>query len=242
MTTWIIGDVHGCAAELADLLQHLSPGKDDRLLSCGDLLHRGPEPLGVIDLMEAHDIRFVLGNHELAVLARFGRAPGSDPLPKPVPEGPAAAELLRGDGGQPLHGTGHAVTRVVEFLSTHSGFRIDGDSPTPCGRTWCLVHAGVQPGVPLVEQRPEDLVRVRRTRGPGRPYWYEAWQGPELVVFGHTHSRVPRIQLHGGSPVAVGIDTGCVYGGRLTAYSPELNEFCQVAAARSYAVSSRLAS
>jgi predicted phosphodiesterase len=234
MTTWIIGDVHGCADELAALLERLAPGPGDDLLSCGDLLHRGPDPLGVIELLEAHRVRFVLGNHELAVLERLGRAPGEPAGPRSIPAGIGAGELLRGDGGQPLCGVNDETQRVISFLEGHAGFSIKGPSATRDGRPWWLVHAGVRPGVRLDEQQPEDLVRLRRTTGPGRPYWYEAWNGPELVIFGHTHSKVPRIRRRGGRPMAIGIDTGCVYGGRLTAYSPELHEFCQVAASRCY--------
>ncbi len=240
MTTWIIGDVHGCADELAQLIERLALRGGGTLLSCGDLLHRGPDPGGVIDLMEAHAIRFVLGNHERAVLSRFGRTPEDSEPAAIQPEG-VGTDLLRGDGGEPLLSKKLDPARVVDFLDTHSGYRIDGEDPALAGGPWCLVHAGVVPGVAPNEQLPGDLVRLRRLRTPTRPYWYEAWRGPELVVFGHTHSRVPRIQRRGGRPVAVGIDTGCVYGGRLTAYSPERNEFCQVSAARNYVRKARLA-
>lgn len=76
---------------------------------------------------------------------------------------------------------------------------------------------------------------MRRLRRRGRPFWYEVYTGPNLVLFGHTPGRIPRAQYHDGKLVALGLDTGCVYGGLLTAYSPELDEFVQVKAAKSYA-------
>jgi serine/threonine protein phosphatase 1 len=76
------------------------------------------------------------------------------------------------------------------------------------------------------------LTSVRRLESRGRPWWYEAWNGPELVHFGHTHSAAPRTHSRGGRLVALGLDTGCVYGGALSAYSPELDELIQVPARR----------
>jgi diadenosine tetraphosphatase ApaH/serine/threonine PP2A family protein phosphatase len=61
------------------------------------------------------------------------------------------------------------------------------------------------------------------------------YTGPNLILFGHTPSRIPRAHHHGGLLVALGLDTACVYGGKLTAYSPELGEFIQVDADRTYA-------
>ena len=75
---------------------------------------------------------------------------------------------------------------------------------------------------------------MRRLSDRGRPWWYEAYEGPALVLFGHTPSTFPRAQHAHGRLVALGLDTGCVYGGRLTAYSPELDDFASVPARRAY--------
>ena len=56
-----------------------------------------------------------------------------------------------------------------------------------------------------------------------------------IPIFGHTPSKVPRTRRMGPITVALGLDTGCVYGGKLTAYSPELDEFVQVDARKTYA-------
>jgi hypothetical protein len=78
------------------------------------------------------------------------------------------------------------------------------------------------------------LTSLRRIDGEGRPWWYEDYQGDELVLFGHTPSPVPRAWRRGGKLVALGLDTGCVYGGLLTAYCPEADEFLTVKARRAY--------
>ena len=50
--TLIVGDVHGCLAELRDLLAAASIGDGDRIVFVGDLVGRGPDTLGVLNLAE----------------------------------------------------------------------------------------------------------------------------------------------------------------------------------------------
>jgi bis(5'-nucleosyl)-tetraphosphatase (symmetrical) len=73
---------------------------------------------------------------------------------------------------------------------------------------WILVHAGIAPG-----KRPEECTRAELTRireVNGAP-WFDSWHGPETVIFGHWAQR-GKVDL----PLVKGLDTGCVYGGRLT--------------------------
>ncbi len=243
MATWIVGDIHGCAEELAELVLRLDLGPGDQLLSCGDLFHRGPDPVGVIDVLEAARARFILGNHERAVLARLGLAPkrvdGMDHHESKVRIDELRPDDLAGDGRRPCAVTRADVGRVMGFPLNHSGYALSNDTvegagTTPSGAPWWLVHAGVEPGRPLFEQNPRVLTSARRLECRGRPYWYEAWRGPQLVLFGHTPGRIPRPTRARGRLVALGLDTGCVYGGRLTAYSPELDEVVAVAAKRQW--------
>jgi len=83
-----------------------------------------------------------------------------------------------------------------------------------------VVHAGVVPGIPIEEQKKKTLLRIRSigpdgeprsTRGGGE-LWGESYKGPPHVVFGHNAAVRP--QFHRW---ATGLDTGCVYGGWLTA-------------------------
>ncbi len=244
MATWIVGDIHGCAEDLARLLERIGLGPGDRLVSVGDLFHRGPDPVGVMELLDGVGARFVLGNHEHRVLARLGLAPtradGSDRPPVHDPWIPLAAADLAGDGDRPCEVAPERRVDIVRFLQRHDGFFLEqpslaGAGTTPDGRGWCVVHAGVVPGRSPARSDPLELTRLRRLPGRGRPYWYEAYRGPNLVLFGHTPSALPRMQRHGGALVALGLDTGCVYGGKLTAYSPELDELVQVQAQRAYA-------
>jgi bis(5'-nucleosyl)-tetraphosphatase (symmetrical) len=71
-----------------------------------------------------------------------------------------------------------------------------------------VVHAGIAPG-----KRPEECTRAELTRirdVDGKP-WFESWNGPETVIYGHW-ARMGKVDR----PLTKGLDSGCVYGGRLT--------------------------
>ena len=96
-------------------------------------------------------------------------------------------------------------------------------------RNHLIVHAGIRPGVPLDEQMASDLTEIR-TMGadPARRQgtaWYKIYRGPKTILFGHWPKR---------APFAIGLDTGCVYGGQLTGYIIESDEFVSVPARDTY--------
>jgi hypothetical protein len=244
VTTWTIGDIHGCADELGLLLERLDLGPTDVVLAVGDLFHRGPDPIGVMDHLKRVGARFILGNHELRVLERLGLAPrrvdASDrpPLRTDFPD--LEDTDLAGDGRRPCDVPPERRHELATYLQSHDGFfleraGLEHAGPTPDGREWCAVHAGLVPGKAPGMVGPEDLVSLRRLDRRGRPFWYEVYTGPNLIIFGHTPGRIPRARRTDGRLVALGIDTGCVYGGKLTAYSPELDKIVQVSAKTTYA-------
>jgi hypothetical protein len=164
----------------------------------------------VLDLFIA-DRRFaaVIGNHDLALLRHWR---GERVTLKPAQER-ARAEL---DADRERYAAYLAALPAMLDLGAH-----------------LVVHAGVRPGVPPGAQALEDLTELRtlgsdRTSRTGQP-WYEAYGGPQTVLFGHWPAQEPR-----RAPYAVGLDTGCVYGHRLTAYVIETGEFVQVQARRAY--------
>lgn len=63
---YIIGDVHGCAKNLAKLLEKIP--EDAKIFSTGDLIDRGPDSKGVVSLCIERGIRAVMGNHEHMLL------------------------------------------------------------------------------------------------------------------------------------------------------------------------------
>ncbi len=204
MRTVIVGDVHGCSEELDALLDRVAFTSKDRLGFVGDLIVRGPDAIGVLALVRRTDAVVVRGHHEDKVLrwraAKQRHARGHGDRPEPLRREHAKVARLMSKRDWTL------LAKTPYFL----------DLPEHGAR---VVHAGVVPGVPFDEQRPQTMTRIRgvSTRGEwvekgASVLWGELYKGPPHIVFGHNAMESP--QLH---PWATGIDTACVYGGKLTA-------------------------
>lgn len=188
--TIIVGDVHGCRAELEALLASVGFSSGDRLVFVGDLIARGPDSLGVLDVARRTGAVIVRGNHEEKLIDwRHGGGKGS--------LGETHLELA-------------VNMRDVDWTLLETS-PLWVDLPEHGAR---VVHAGLFPDVPIEEQEAAVLLHVRsvEVKGKGRMLWGAAYQGPPHVVFGH--NAVEGLQLH---PHATGLDTGCVYGRALTA-------------------------
>ena len=193
-----IGDVHSCAAELAELLSAVAVTADDRVYFVGDLLTRGPDPLGVLQLFRALRARSAVGNHEQRLLA-------------------ARHARQRGEAGPKL-GPSHAdvAARLSDAdWAVLESFPLWIDVPEHNLR---VVHAGLVPGVAFANQDPWMLTHIRSVAEDGKPSekWGELWgsryHDEPHIVFGHNARQRPQIHAH-----ATGLDTACVYGGALTA-------------------------
>ena len=204
--TIVIGDIHGCADELEDLLSLINLKSDDRVVAVGDLIVKGPKNREVLDRFIG-DARFasVVGNHDRIIRQHFRGEPVrlNESQRK-------AAEQLRAD-----------EQKYVPFLRALP-YTIDLASHL-------VVHAGLRPGVPLEEQMASDLTEIRTlgadpTRRKGTA-WHEVYRGPQIILFGHWPKKKPKV-----AEFAIGLDTGCVYGGQLTAYIIESDEFVSVPA------------
>jgi len=196
--TIIIGDVHGCVRELGQLLEIVAPTGSDRIVFVGDLVARGPDTRGVLRTVRELGAQCVKGNHEERLLAaRFARRAGQLG-PRLGPSHTQLLGLLDEEDWAQLE----ALPLKVD-LEEH-GVRV--------------VHAGVVPGVPWEQQDPWLITHIRSIKDDGTPsdrqgtLWGSLYQGPPHIVFGHNARR--DVQLH---PDATGLDTGCVYGGFLTA-------------------------
>ena len=99
------------------------------------------------------------------------------------------------------------------------------------GESWVVVHAGVAPEG-LLTSRKQSLVMRRWPDDSctSHPFWWQLYRGKKLVIYGHDAAR--GLQDH--RPYTLGLDTGCVYGNRLTAYLLEEDRIVHVAAKQVY--------
>jgi predicted phosphodiesterase len=96
---------------------------------------------------------------------------------------------------------------------------------------WVVVHGGLNPtGAKTTKQQCVSLRRWPDDSNPDSPFWWEMYQGKRLVLYGH--DAVRGLQDH--RPSTLGLDSGCVYGGRLTGYLLEEDRLVSVPALKAY--------
>ncbi len=95
--------------------------------------------------------------------------------------------------------------------------------------TWdgaAVLHGGLDPSKPVSEHSQEELQNIAELDDG---FWWESYTGPGRIFYGHKPLADPVVGPH-----AVGLDTGCVYGNRLTAYEPDADRLVSVAPERTY--------
>ena len=221
-----IGDIQGCREELEQLLEAVryDPAADE-LHPAGDFVNRGPDSAGCLRLMRELGAGGVLGNHDLHLLrvaAGVRRTSRSDTLEELLAD-PERDALCGWLAERPF------LRRWPDLILVHAGLHPRWDDPA-------AVLGGKDP---LVRDADTDFAtRVRHCTAegerperdwpfPGPPYhpWFEFQRGrPETLVFGHWAARG---LVH--EPGLRGLDTGCVWGGRLTAWIAEEDRLVSVA-------------
>ena len=114
----------------------------------------------------------------------------------------------------------------------NKAFRWLKDRPTILKhKHWIAVHAGIHPEG-LKRTKRVHALHMRRIRHKHKhPYWWRLYRGKRLVIHGHDAAT----GLNDRRPYTLGLDTGCVRGGRLTGYLLEADQLVSVKARRSYA-------
>jgi protein phosphatase len=231
----VIGDVHGCARELTALLVRLgyrrrgagpfAHPRGRRAVFVGDLVDRGPRCLEAatlaMDMADAGTALAVPGNHDLDLADLFsGRG---------AEAGPGTAVTLAQLAAVPAGERRRFRRRFAAYVASRPAHLL-----LDAGRL-AVAHAG------LKEEhlgRDSDTVRRFAVRGettsdldgyglPRRVNWALAYRGRAFVVYGHTPVRAPET-----IGATLNIDTGCCYGGALSAFTWPERRIVQVEAAR----------
>lgn len=245
MRTIFVGDVHGCLAELKDLVRCLEPGKNDRFIFLGDLVDRGDDSLGVLryvrDLIRDYPRSIAIcGNHEYEAFYNYSKKKTqrkNEAWTKEAQEADwnfiASMPLV-----YKLHEIGavgvHAgfFPKFFEHYSEIGIAKLDNSS-------WKFSNSKYM-------ERGRRFMRVRRvnadgnmvalgTELPEHQHWSSLYNGREGIAF-YGHDVVGKdVRV---SNYAYGLDTGCVYGGKLTAAivvnNPQDPRIVSVSASRVY--------
>jgi serine/threonine protein phosphatase 1 len=196
-----IGDIHGCLEKLEELMTKFDIDKEkDVLVFIGDYIDRGKSSKEVVDYVISlqgtyNHVVCLLGNHEQMFMQYLE---GLD------------EELYLGNGGvstlssYEIFLSDNVEKRREKIPEAHWRF-YESLLPYYATDKYIFVHAGIRPGLPIEEQTLDDLLWIR----------YEFIENEKdfgkTVVFGHTPLMSPLIEKN-----KIGIDTGAVYGGKLT--------------------------
>jgi len=206
---YAIGDIHGCDRQLANLHDTIAEDFAQRpiasalLLHIGDYVDRGADTAGVIARLlngcpiQGMDMVNLMGNHESTMLDALSgeRAAGTDWL---FAGGNAALRSYGIDPGVPREQWASLIPQShQDFLRDLTLMHREGG--------YAFIHAGVRPGIALENQARDDLLRSRQ------PFLYSEAGFGAVVVHGHTPAKAPVVRHN-----RIGIDTGAVFGGKLT--------------------------
>ena len=216
---YAVGDIHGRLDLLAGLLglieldaQASRPADRRTLVFLGDYVDRGPDSRGVVERLIAEvpqgfDVHFLKGNHE-AMLLDF------------LDDAWRLEHWLMNGGEETMRSYGVDTERLAQLGApagtwrqafaealpeAHLRFFRDLQLSVSFG-DYLFVHAGLRPGVPLAAQSEADLIWIRG------PFLSHADPFDKMVVHGHTPGERPDVRAN-----RIGIDTGAVFSGRLTA-------------------------
>eukprot|EP00546_Thalassionema_frauenfeldii_P022153 CAMPEP_0178906544 /NCGR_PEP_ID=MMETSP0786-20121207/6886_1 /TAXON_ID=186022 /ORGANISM="Thalassionema frauenfeldii, Strain CCMP 1798" /LENGTH=729 /DNA_ID=CAMNT_0020578267 /DNA_START=927 /DNA_END=3112 /DNA_ORIENTATION=+ len=195
-----IGDVHGCIDELQDLLRKCDYRPGDLIVFLGDLVSKGPDSISVVQMAREIGAIGVRGNHDFEVI-RWHQAMKSGVDPPVV-------------GSEHFHIASCLTNADMKWMYSLPWFISSKELGT------LFVHAGFVSGIRLAKQNPRLMMNMRSILPDGTVTskffnnwpWARLWDGPQTVLFGHDADRGLQQYEH-----AIGLDTGCVYGGRLTA-------------------------
>ena len=213
--TFIVGDVHGCFEEFLALLKKIDYDPEShRLILIGDIINRGPFSLEMLKWVRERGIEMVRGNHEQAFL---------NGINKDIQLNPIFRKLQKDMKGN--------LEKWVHWLSGLP-FYIEE-------KNFLVVHGGLVPGERPKYSDPHLLMNIRTWDGVGKdiknelnPAWYSFYKGKKLVIYGHWANQGLNIRKN-----TIGLDTGCVYGHKLSGLLLPDRKVFQVSSIKNYYLS-----
>ena len=215
----IVGDIHGCYDELKEMMDSNNITKENTcVIFVGDLINKGPKSGCVIDYVMENGWYSVRGNHDEISMLEYNLSKSGEPQEK------------------------------FQWVKNLQQEQVDWLSQLPYAvhipsRQIIVVHAGLLPGVTLDLQIPNVFLHIRCVKSvedrwewtkqflEDQELWGSVWSGPEHVYYGHDAKR-QFIEF----PHATGLDSGCVYGLKLTAIYPATRKLLQVKAHKNYKI------
>ena len=191
----VYGDIHGCLEEFIELRKRVPKNKIE--ICVGDLIDRGKYANEVIEYVMKNNIKSIIGNHEYKHIRKYwGRKVKLDENQKEVYKS--------------------FTKESLEFLSNLPMFmKIDNTT---------ILHAGISNKMDLNDKKIEHILYMRdldenenflsiNHDNPNAKYWAEIYNGNQgFIIHGHqVFSEVTKF------PNSIAIDTGCVYGNKLSA-------------------------
>jgi len=202
----IYGDIHGCYEEFVDLREKINPLITDIEICVGDIITRGKDSVKTLRYIQKNNIKSVVGNHENKIIRYLGHEKSSvkNPIKLDQDEKKIVEELSISD---------------IDFINNMPLFLKFGKIT--------VLHAGVQNHFNLDNLSKEEKSKILRLRyitnddkfisfgeeDGSSIFWSEAYDGKQgLIVYGHQTFKEVRVDKY-----SLGIDTGCVYGNKLSA-------------------------
>jgi serine/threonine protein phosphatase 1 len=207
MRTIVIGDIHGCYAEMLRLLAKVEISDADCLISLGDIVDRGADSVKVYDFLRNRPNTIVLmGNHERKHLRQTLSY---------------AQEIVKLQFGDRYDELLAWIDNLPYYHETEAAI---------------FVHAAVENGVSIEQQKEEVLCGCTAgekylTKQYHDTYWSELYTGDKPVIFGHHVVGDEPLII---DRQVYGIDTGACHGGNLTAVIIPGFEIVQVGASKDY--------
>jgi bis(5'-nucleosyl)-tetraphosphatase (symmetrical) len=196
----------------------------------GDLMDRGPDPVGCVKFVRKSGFVCIKGNHEDKHLRWHKHQ----------------EKYLATGKKNPVQLSPLGIQQNQQLSDRDLAWMKDLPVVLSLPNNWVAVHGGFEPAYAIKDQKPDRMLRCRFVLADGtmkgfkdgnlnQPpetfFWADRWNGPESVVFGHAvHKNVTNyLSLESLNDFrCVALDTGCVYGGKLSALIIEGEKYTSV--------------